>query len=282
MRDLLGLARLERRIRRNRAGRQLLRLIDSLDRHGAALGAGAMAFDAFLSLVPLVAFLGYVTARLHENGDLLIGPFERAAPGPVGDFVRNDLSRLADGSTFAIAPVSFVAFVWTSSAGISTAMSVFETMFHSPPRPWVVRRAIAAGCVLGSIVLLGGLTVAALALGSLGGAPVHRLLAFALPPVVIVGMTAAFFRIAIRGPRPRARRRIFPGAVATLLLWTVVSGLFSLYVAQFSRYVTLYGSLATAAIFLFWLWLLALLLLVGGEINAMLEGIREPPPEKDG
>jgi membrane protein len=278
MRDLLGLARLERRIRRNRAGRQLLRLVDSLDRHGASLGAGAMAFDAFLSLVPLVAFLGYVAARLHENGDLLVGPLARVAPGPVGDFVRNDLNRLADGGTFAIAPVSFVAFVWTSSAGISTAMSVVETMFASPPRPWLVRRAIAVGGVLASIVLLGGIAVAALAVGSLGSPFFNEGLAFVLPPVVTVGLVAAFFRIAVAGRRPR--RRVLPGAVATLVLWTVVSGLFSLYVAHFSRYVTLYGSLATAAIFLFWLWLLALLLLVGGEINARLEGIREGPPEK--
>jgi membrane protein len=273
------LARLERSIRRNRAGRRLLRLIDSLDRHGASLGAGAMAFDAFLSLVPLVAFLGYVAARLHENGELLVGPLARLAPGPVGDFVTNDLNRLADPGTFAIAPVSFVAFVWTSSAGISTAMGVVETMFASPPRRWIVRRGVAIGCVLGSIVLLGGLTVAAIAVGSAGGPLVTKGLAFALPPVVAVGMVAAFFRIAVRGHRPR--RRVVPGAVATLVLWTVVSGLFSLYVAHFSRYVTLYGSLATAAIFLLWLWLLALLLLIGGEINATLEGIREDPPEED-
>jgi membrane protein len=64
---------------------------------------------------------------------------------------------------------------------------------------------------------------------------------------------------------------VVPGAVLTVALWSVVSALFSVYVARLARYATFYGSLATAAIFLFWLWLLALALFVGGELNARLE-----------
>jgi membrane protein len=64
----------------------------------------------------------------------------------------------------------------------------------------------------------------------------------------------------------------------TMVLWVLASALFSMYVATLSRYATLYGSLAAVAIFLFWLWLLALSLLVGGEVNAQLEGVRDDTP----
>jgi membrane protein len=78
------------------------------------------------------------------------------------------------------------------------------------------------------------------------------------------------------------RRRLAPGVAVTVVLWTLVSGLFSFYVSTLSRYATLYGGLAAVAIFLFWLWLLSLALLVGGEVNAQLDGLRDPPPPPDG
>jgi membrane protein len=62
----------------------------------------------------------------------------------------------------------------------------------------------------------------------------------------------------------------------TIVLWAAISGLFSYYVATIARYATLYGQLAAVAIFLLWLWLLALALLIGGEANAQLDGLRNP------
>jgi len=275
--------RLLKRIQRNRVGRAIYFLIDNLDRHHATLAAGAMAFDAFLSLVPLAAFAGFILGYLNETADFVLGPIVKAAPGPVQDLVLDALQRLKDATSFALAPVIIGAFLWVSSAGISTAMSVFEAMFHSPPRPWWWRRLIAMACVLGAVAALAIIVGATILLTTVSGSWGTRAAAVAVPIAVVVGALAAFFRIAIRGPRPR-ERRIFPGVLATLLLWSIVSTAFSFYVSTLARYVTLYGGLAAVAIFLLWLWMLSLALLVGGEINAQLEGIRDmdlaslPPP----
>ena len=68
------------------------------------------------------------------------------------------------------APVSIAAFLWVSSAGMSTAMGVFETMFRSPERPWYVRRAVAMGAMIASFVaLLIVLTVSIFLASALGG-----------------------------------------------------------------------------------------------------------------
>jgi membrane protein len=63
------------------------------------------------------------------------------------------------------------------------------------------------------------------------------------------------------------------------VLWALVSLLFSAYVRYVAQYTTFYGSLGTVAILLFWQWLLSLSLIVGGEVNADLEGVRD---EEDG
>ena len=88
---MLG-ARLWEVVRRHRAGRALLLMIDVLDLHHAPIAASAIAFDAFLSLVPLAAFAGMVMHRLHES-DLILRPLLRASPAPVADLVGGAVTR---------------------------------------------------------------------------------------------------------------------------------------------------------------------------------------------
>jgi membrane protein len=268
--------RLWETLRRHRAGRALLQMIDALDQHHATLAASAIAFDAFLSLIPLSAFAGMVMHSLNESGDMLIGPLLRVAPRPVAQLVDDAVQRLLIGNAAVIAPLSLVAFMWTTSSGLSTAMGVFEQMFHSPERPWWWRRGIAMVCIVASVAMVAAVTSITVGIGMLYPR-VGALIAVALPTLTLVGLLAAFFRISVRRGPVFTRRRVLPGVVVTIVLWALLSGLFSFYVSTLSRYATLYGGLAAVAIFLFWLWLLAFALLVGGEVNAQLDGIRDVP-----
>jgi membrane protein len=272
-------ARLKKALLANRVGRALSQLIDNLDRHHAPIAASAMAFDAFLSLIPLAALAGFVLHRLHQDGTILLDPILHAAPRGVSDLISGSATRLSSDSAAVIAPVSVGAFLWVTSAGLSTAMYVFENMFWSKPRPWYWRRAIATLCVIAAIAIIA--VVAAAAVGSAMLSPLlGRLVAIILPTATIIGMLMAFFRIAVRRDHVFRRRRVVPGVLITVVLWSILSALFSFYVTTLSRYATLYGGLAAVAIFLFWLWLLALALLVGGEVNAQLDGVRAFPAEQ--
>jgi membrane protein len=227
-----------------------------------------MAFDAFLSLIPLAAFAGYLLSRVHKDSDVIVRALLRTAPPEVATLVSDELIRLSQSS--AVAPISITGFIWISSSGLSTAIGVFETIYNLRERPWYVRRAIAAACVLASVAVVPVVAGLGVLLGMFSGSLGATIVAFALPVALVTCMVAAFFRISVQRPNIE-RRRIFPGAALTVVLWAIVSTLFSLYVTTLGRYATFYGSLATVAIFLFWLWLLALALLIGGELNARLE-----------
>jgi membrane protein len=66
-------------------------------------------------------------------------------------------------------------------------------------------------------------------------------------------------------------RWISPGAVVAVLVWLIASGLFAVYVANFSSYNKTYGSLAAVIVFLVWLWISNLSILLGVEVDAELE-----------
>ena len=58
--------------------------------------------------------------------------------------------------------------------------------------------------------------------------------------------------------------------VATLL-WVAGSALFSWYLSNFADYNATYGSLGAGIGLMMWLWLTAIAILIGAEINAEIE-----------
>lgn len=88
--------------------------------------------------------------------------------------------------------------------------------------------------------------------------------------LVFLGM---FYRHAVRRP-PHVRRRHWPGAFLALGTWIGISWAFGAYVRTLASYSVYYGSLAVVAVLLVWLWLTALSLLLGAELNIQLEGQR--------
>ena len=85
---------------------------------------------------------------------------------------------------------------------------------------------------------------------------------------------ALFYRYGVTHPKG-VRRRSWPGAVMAMGLFLVVSWAFGMYVATLGQYALYYGGLAAVAVLLFWLYLTSLALLVGAELNAQLEGLRD-------
>lgn len=61
-----------------------------------------------------------------------------------------------------------------------------------------------------------------------------------------------------------------PGAAVATLLWFVSTLLFGFYVTRFANYSRVYGSLGAAIALMFWLFLIALSVLIGAEFNAQL------------
>ena len=89
-----------------------------------------------------------------------------------------------------------------------------------------------------------------------------------------VAALAGFYWVSVSHSK-RVRRRVFPGAALAVSLWLVISWGFGLYVKSLSNYAVFYGSLAAVAVLLVWLWLTSLTILVGAELNAQLEGLRD-------
>ena len=94
--------------------------------------------------------------------------------------------------------------------------------------------------------------------------------------VIIGGIV--FFPIAMMyGLAQESHRmnRIWPGAVFSLVMWLVLSFLFSYYVENIARYSVIYGTLGAVIVLLLWLYLASVMLIMGAEFNSVLMVLRE-------
>jgi membrane protein len=72
-------------------------------------------------------------------------------------------------------------------------------------------------------------------------------------------------------------RASLPGATVATVLWFVSTLLFGWYVTRFANYGQVYGSLGAAIALMFWLYIIALSVLVGSEFNAQMRLPRRDP-----
>ena len=96
-------------------------------------------------------------------------------------------------------------------------------------------------------------------------------------PLLIAGLLLVFAAIMYYGPNvehPRWQFLSF-GAFFSLAVWLIASGAFAFYASRFGSYNKTWGSLAAVVVMLTWLWLSAVALLLGAEINSEAERSRE-------
>jgi membrane protein len=254
--------------------------------------AAAMAYYAFLAIPALLLIaVGVFSLVAGENAiSTIIEKLGKVAPEEALTLIEDSLRRVtqtASSSSIALLVVGSVLALWTLTGAMDTLMWALNSAYdREETRGFVKRRLIALAMILlmlVAFVLAFGLLVLGPALsGWIGSAVglesvIQWLWWTAQWPVLILGLLFAFATILYLGPNvdhPRWRFLTF-GTVISVVVWLVASGAFALYVSQFGSYNKAWGSLAAVIIMLTWLWLSALALLFGAEINAEAERSRE-------
>lgn len=245
--------------------------------HAGFVSASAMAFNFFLSFIPMLVLVGWLLGLAHSQSALM-DPTLGTLPPSIADMARAELLRMADVRGAKVAPLTIAGFLWIASSGTSSLMTTFEVALRVQRRSWWTQRVIAIGWMTGMIVascvtFLGVVWLDRVMRGSMGA----RFLAIALVWSVLTAGLALLYRVAVRHP-PGIRRRVWPGAIVAVSGVMALTWGFGNYVRSLASYALFYGSAAAVATLLVWLYLVSLALLVGAEVNARLEGVRPPLP----
>jgi membrane protein len=253
--------------------------------------AAGLTYTGVLAVLPamiaLVATLGLFGQR-SAAVTAILDVARRVMPGSSMDVIRPVLQRLTQSSGATLGLVLGVAaamwFVANYVAAFSRAMNRIYGIAEGRPIWKLQLMTLAVTVLLGVLcflavlllVLSGPLAEAIGAVLGLGSTAVllWNVGRWPLLMGIVMVIVALLYYLTPNVRQPRFRW-LSPGALLAILTWFGGSALFALYVANFSNYDAVYGSLAGAIVFLVWLWLTNTALLLGAELDAEIERARE-------
>ncbi len=249
-------------------------------------------FPALLFLVAIVSFVP--VAHLLDSITDTLG---RVAPADVVSIVQRQILDLANHDNGGLLTIGMAVTIWSMSSGVAGLMDALNHAYDiEEGRSWwrarltaiLLTLALAVFVVIAFVLVLVGPTLAEKA-----AVWAHLGPAFAWTwkiiqwPIVFGLVTFAIALVYYFGPDAEQEWIwITPGSVAATMLWLIISLGFKFYVATFGSYNATYGAIAGAIILLLWLYLSALAVLVGAELNAEIEHSspygKEPGEKKAG
>ncbi|MBJ6764059.1 YihY/virulence factor BrkB family protein [Myxococcaceae bacterium JPH2] len=240
--------------------------------------AGSLTFRGILALFPFLLFLVSLAGVLIDphQAQTLIHELSRVAPKEVTAILSQRIQSLADSNPVGLLTVGGVGAVWAASGGISALMTALNTAYGvRETRPLWKTRGIAVTTTLVTAlvaILAAAVAVATPALaGKLGGRAESVVLWLRLP---VAGVLMMFLWAVLYHVLPNVTQRfrlITPGSVVGVLIWILASWGFSTYVANFGKYDVNYGAIGGVIVLLLWMWISAQVVLLGAEINAILD-----------
>jgi len=249
--------------------------------------AGGVAFWLMMSMVPLLMTAVALLGLLHQPGlvpQLLAIVALMVPPGALEMMERliGHLLQPPDGAlSFGV-----VSYLWSSTSGFTSLIGALNIAYDvRVERSWFHDRVRAFLMTFTS----GGLLLVSL-VALIAGPEVLHVVAQLVPvseavrrlwPLIRYGTIFVCFVLSLEliyflGPNMRQRfRSTLPGAVVATGLWFAGSFALSFYLDHFAHYSRLYGGMGALFGLMFWIYLTALVLLVGAELNAEIAKRRD-------
>ena len=271
----------------------LKRTFDAYNAHDGTFLAAALAYYFFFTLFPLVHALIALGSYFFEGTqarEAIIGAISQVLPvfeETIASVVNQVLEQRG-----AIGLLSALGLVYAGSGLFGVLLAAVNRVWHCPAgRPSYVQRLLALALVLalGLVFFLASMATTAFeTLQRIGaevtGLRVQDLARFfdALSILLSTASTIGLFLV-LYWKLP-ATRVVFadawPAAVAAGLTWAAARQLYAFYVALFTNYTLVYGSLAAIIGLLAWFYLTGVIILLGAELSAQIAERRGRGPSR--
>ncbi|MDO8534435.1 MAG: YihY/virulence factor BrkB family protein [Xanthobacteraceae bacterium] len=265
--------------------------IDAFDRFNDDDGWAIASHIALSALMALFPFLIVVTALgavfgskelADETARILLETWPKEVADPIAREIHDVLTNLR---TEALTVGALFAIIFASSGVESLRIGLNRAYGMKEERSWWLLRlesiayvliGAAASLALSFLVVLWPLIWVTAIKYLRWLEPLDYLVDFARLSAAAAVLIVALLVVHLWLPAGRrSLTEVVPGIVVTLVLWIAGGTLFGRYLAEFAfAYTIYYAGLASAVAALFFLYLVALIFIYGGELNAAIRRSR--------
>ena len=257
--------------------------------------ASSIAFNLLMALLPATLFLFTLIPfiPIPNFQKELIELFENMLPINAFNFLESTIIDIVTNKSGVWLLTMFIATIIFSTNGIHAIIHAFVVSAHSfQSRSWIHQRKVSILLLFivvlmialaGFLVIFGKMFVNYLVeIDILERNLVIGIVVF-IKWILVIGLLflAISFLYYLAPARKSDFRFISPGSTLATILFIVTSLGFSAYVNNLGQYNKLYGWIGTLMVILIWLYLNAIALLIGFELNVSIKDAREDEEERN-
>jgi len=258
--------------------------------HDVGKNAAALAYYLLFAIFPLLIFLSNLLGLLDLNIHAITQTLQQFLPNDIVDIVESYLDYVSNSSSHSLLWFTLVFSVWFPMRAAKGLMNDVRLAYRlgKPQKPvvYTIRRFIY------TIVLLLVFSLT-LILSTLGEhvlryinqvflqVPLHisetifslwQFMRFVPMALLMLAAIGGLYSASL--DKLPGLKEILPGILAALISWLLLSICFSFYVERFANYSVIYGTLGAVIVLMLWLYMTAIILILGAELNAALAEIK--------
>ncbi|MDQ0216889.1 membrane protein [Oikeobacillus pervagus] len=239
-----------------------------------------MAFFFLLSLFPMLIFMVTLLPYLPFTQDDILNIVRDFAPTDSFKLIETTLNEVMGRRNTGLLSFGIIATIWSASNGMNAIIKGLNHAYDvKETRSFFINRSLSIVLTFALIFVI----IIALLLQVFGKQiglymayrfgfsetflNVWNQLRWGVSPIILFIVFTGLYTLA---PSKRIQCvTVLPGAVFAALGWICVSLVFSYYVNNFGNYTATYGSIGGVIILMIWFYLSAMMILIGGELNAL-------------
>ncbi|GAA0341969.1 YihY family inner membrane protein [Bacillus carboniphilus] len=247
--------------------------------------AAQIAYFLLLSLFPLLIFLVSLVPYLPITHIDILNVIRDFAPGESIMLIEENLHQIMEHHNGKLLTFGVIATLWTASNGINSVVKGFNRAYNvNENRPFWKARTMSIVLTVAMITVFIialllpvfgkqiGLFIASSFNISTEFLHLWNTIRWVISIVIIFIVFLGLYMIA-----PNKKISIshaLPGALIALIGFVLASLAFSYYVDNFGNYSITYGSIGGIIVLMIWFYLSAFMIMVGGEVNALLGEVK--------
>ena len=257
--------------------------------------AAQLTYYLLLSFLPfLLLLIGVLSYSNLESKDVLVY-LHQIMPKSAFDLIYNTVIEVLDSRNVNLLSLSVIGIMWSGSSGFRSIIKGLNKAYdEEETRPYWKTLSISILFMLGLVVAI-ILGVALVVFGQMIGRTIVARLNLSSEFILnwdimrylvsLVGMAFTFAALYYFTPCRRLTwGEVMPGAIFSTLGWLISSLGFAYYVNNFNNYSRVYGGIGAVIVLMLWLYITSVIILLGGEVNALLaferEGKQKPKCKK--
>ncbi|MES2516475.1 MAG: YihY/virulence factor BrkB family protein [Bacteroidota bacterium] len=266
----------------------LVILIQKILQFDIDVRAAAVAYNFTLAIFPTIIFLfsliPYVPVEHLDRS--IIGLLSEVMPVGIFREAQTTITEIVSKPRGGILSFGFIFALYASTSGMMALMRAFNITNKTAEQRGFIKARLVAVMLNFMLTFVLVLAIVVLIVGRLGvdflfeeGLLTRDITFYSIQAITYFVIFFVFFITisVIYFIAPTIHKRwkfVNAGSVTASILTILITNLFSYYLSNFASYNRLYGAIGTFIALMVWLYLIALILILGFEINASIDESR--------